>query len=219
MVFMKQARKVQIPSGVLDVRTAERLRIHAIRSAFWYADNEYTTAQIREKLYDKGFTDEVHVFARPGRENGVIDFVGTAIDTLLERHPDHDSIILNLKTSKYLRAGKSAAQVKRELEKIGYTPETIQGALFAYDEEQAIRREALSIAKSKHVQSYKTYTQRKEKVVALLTRRMFPYHMIQQAVAEDDVRENLRAGLIGAAAQDTTQRRGPSLADVLNRQG
>lgn len=216
MVFMKRARKIQVPEGVLDARTAERLRIHAIRSAFWYADNEYTTAQIRDKMYDKGFTDEVHVFVRPGRENGVIDFVGTAIDTLLEGHPNHDSIILNLKTGKYLRAGKSAAQVKRELEKIGYTPETIRDALSSYDEEQAIRREALSIARSKHVQSYKTYAQRKEKVVALLGRRMFPYHMIQQAVAEDGVREHLRSGLTGAAAKDTTQRQGPSLADVLN---
>lgn len=214
---MKRARKIQVPEGVLDARTAERLRIHAIRSAFWYADNEYTTVQIREKLYDKGFTDEVHMFARPGRENGVIDFVGTAIDTLLEGHPNHDSIILNLKTGKYLRAGKSAAQVKRELEKIGYTPETIRDALLAYNEEQAISREALSITRSKHVQSYKTYTQRKEKVVALLARRMFPYHMIQQAVTEYNVREHLRAGLTGAAAQDTTQEQGPSLAAILNQ--
>lgn len=216
MVFMKRARKVQIPDGVLEARTAERLRIHAIRSAFWYADNEYTTAQIREKLYDKGFTDQVHVFVRPGRENGVIDFVGTAIDSLLEGHPNHDSIILNLKMSKYLNAGKSAAQVKRELEKIGYTPETIQDALSSYDEERAIQKEAQSIVKSKHVQNYKTYARRKEKVVSLLVRRMFPYHMIKHVVAEGSIREHLRAGLSGAAARDTTQNQGPSLADVLN---
>ena len=213
---MKQAKKVQIPAGVLDARTAERLRTHAIRSAFWYADNGYTSAQIREKLYDKGFSDDVHMFVRPGRENGVIDFVGTAIDTLLEGHPDHDSIILGLKTGKYLRAGKSAAQVKRELEKIGYTPETIQDALSSYDEAQAIQVETQSIAQSKHIQRYKTYEQRKEKVVALLARRMFPHHMIQQVVTRDDVRGLLRAGLSGEAAQDTTRNHGPSLADVLN---
>ena len=213
---MKRARKVQIPDGVLEARTAERLRVHAIRSAFWYADNEYTTAQIREKLYDKGFTDQVHVFVRPGRENGVIDFVGTAIDTLLEGHPNHDSIILNLKMSKYLNAGKSAAQVKHKLEKIGYTPETIQDALSSYDEERAIQKETQSIVKSKHVQNYKTYDRRKEKVVSLLVRRMFPYHMIKHVVAEDSIREHLRAGLSGSAACDTTPNQGPSLADVLN---
>ena len=213
---MKRARKVQIPDGVLEARTAERLRVHAIRSAFWYADNEYTTAQIREKLYDKGFTDQVHVFVRPGHENGVIDFVGTAIDALLEGHPNHDSIILDLKMSKYLNAGKSAAQVKRELEKIGYTPETIQDALSSYDEERAIQKEAQSIVKSKHVQNYKTYDRRKEKVVSILVRRRFPYYMIKHVVAEGSICEHLRAGLSGSAARDTTQNQGPSLADVLN---
>lgn len=137
---LPKARQVDIPDeAILNEEVYHELQTHAINSAKWYADTGKTEGEVRDKLLDKGYIEQlVTVVFEDGREED-FDMISIAINKARESYMfvPEDSLA-DILSKEYSTRGKSIYDFTSMLRKRKFKDEVVSLFTKSYNKERAI---------------------------------------------------------------------------------
>lgn len=175
---MKQAKKVEIPENrQLNQKEYDKLSEHAYNSAFFYATSfNKSSAQIREKLYKKGYiSDNVFVTDDYG-DVSEINIVDDVLTRLEEQYLIDDNDYARKYVQMRLNQGKGTTIIRHELRRNGIENTIIDELLDDVDEDEitkSVQKSFDRFLRSYGYRSAKDNNTRKQKAFQYLVSKGF----------------------------------------------
>lgn len=180
---MKKARVVEMPDDFnLSYKDYDRLKKHARNSSYYnatkYARN---SAQIKDKLLQKGYKDDLYTITKSDGEKFTINFIQDAIDHLIKIGILDDYDYAEKYALNRLQMGYGLTNIRAELFKKKVDRDIIDEIMDKisedYDDEidDALERAFNNIINTYAITNAKDTFTRKQKIIQSLMRKGFNY--------------------------------------------
>lgn len=189
---MRKAKQVEVPSeGPLPWDTYKELRDHAYNSASYYLTNYGKhSAQVRSKLYEKGYPREESEVLTPKGTVVTRHLVRDALAKLAEEGLVDDDHVIEATIERKLAGGMGFRKIGPELSKAGIPREEYEPFLERYQKSQelsqSLERAYRNALNSFSYKKAATPWERRQKLTQALLRRGFSSDDIAHLTSQEE---------------------------------